>query len=527
MGKFLFRTSILTLILVLGGCNSNSITNKTTGEESTTVANTIEKVEDPSDSSTLTETPSEIGYTLKLLDEFNGATVNFLTDNRLLVNFDGDIVNLSTIDRSSFKFDGNTAIYNENFEFITTLENQGQVTVLSENHFFVRTDTGSTIYNEDFNIVKELGDIILDRGALYTAIYDGIFVYGEPYYHDSKMDYKNGLMDFDGNILYEAVFINPDDSNDEKIVAEMKDIIDKFGANDVYTYDNREILAYVKTDSGRYRVVFVQTYPNDCKIINDLGEYDELVDSAGICLTEDCKIVTLDYVEDATDRVSIKFKIDGKWGIVSLEGNYILEAEYEDVDYIGHDYTQNVDYYKVINGSGRVGIFSTENGLIVEPSLNLDDRMSVLNSNIIVYKPTFDSTIIYNDSGEEIKEFDYQAKISSVYDCLARNFSEKFYNIKRVDSGVEMDLGLLDNNFEFSPLLYEIYGNADYTEYATIGNDVIIGCEYLNDQNTYSLLTVSGELIDNLSGDSYSSLLVINGKYLHIDGKSYELLELK
>lgn len=528
MRKNLFVFASLVIAIMIGGCDSSLSTEETSLNDHEILEDTSIETDESVYNDSIDENQSETSFELRLLDEFTGSNVTFLSDDRLLIENNGTPV-----------------IYNENLELIKNIEKGSKVTVLSENRFFVNNDANSIIYDKNFNIIKEVGDLRVYQGEEFrNSIFDGVFVYAEPYYHDSQMDYKLGLMDFEGNILYNAIFINPEEEfeecsdddglcKNERIIAEMYDIMDSFVPDGIYEYSNKELLAYHSYSDDNnwsiYDLAIIKTYPDHYEVIKELGTYDDIEYHSGSCYYDNCQYYIPSDNDSIEKRISLGVENNEKWGIIDLEGNYILEPEYEEIRYIGSDESDRVDYYTVINNTGRVGVFSTENGLILEPMFSLADSIYLLDSNIVVQSSNVELTKIYNSNGEIVKEFQFYAEISSIYDFSEEgSYSKKFYNIKKREGSDKLDYGLLDMNFEYSPLKYEIDGYGHYTSYATISDEVIIGYEdlYRSGKTTCGLLTLDGESIENLSCDYISSIKVFNGRYLYLDKKIYELVGL-
>ncbi|MGN9121855.1 hypothetical protein [Turicibacter bilis] len=385
-----------------------------------------------------------------------------------------------------------------------------EVIHLSDNRFFVENGEKTTIYDEDFDIVKEVGEIKYSGDVACYGVdiaCDGVFAFEEPFFTDGEMKSKIGLMDFDGNIISEAGTISEDSYDDEFFLYFIDDSI--------YPSDAKQEFLGLKDEGGKFGLSRLLVDNDSFEVLKVLVEpkYDELKLSTYSCLTTGCEYD--EVTEDDLNRQSVAFKSDSKWGIVDFEGNHVLEAEYGDVNHLEYNEEDNLDYYQVINESGKAGVYSTKNGWIIEPTFSYEDKITMINSNIIVKSSTSDLTTIYDINGNVVKEIEANIKISGIED-LSNNKGNSFYESKYIDFDVAP--GLFDSNFNE---IYLEYGN--YHEYhATIADKAIIGCN----GDVCELYTIDGMFVTELPCNDISDIAVVNEKYLLIGTTVYELVEL-
>ena len=247
------------------------------------------------------------------------------------------------------------------------------------------------------------------------------------------------------------------------------------------------------------------------------GDYDEIMSICTLGI-DGYTVLAEDYHSGIN---SVAFKKDDYWGIVGLDGNVILEPEYGKIVFSHHNSNDGLDYYRVTNESGKVGIFNT-NGWVIEPTFSYTDLISIVGSNTVVYEQ-YDSktTKVYNKEGDLLKEFDYRANVDALsnYSNTDMN-SDKFFAVSTWSESNEGQI-LFDSNFNEINLPEEIPNK--YNKFYFLNDEVIL---VRNDRNdvTYYLIDTKGNLITTLESENSEKLHWINDKYL-IDNQSvYELV---
>lgn len=289
-------------------------------------------------------------------------------------------------------------------EFVQELSGS-EIITLSENRIFVVNDENSVIYDENLNVVKEVGNIVpyID----FENSFNGMFLYKEPYFHDGKMKQKYGLMDFNGEILYAAQYMGDSFPNLEEDYE--SDYVDEL-------YDT----------------------------VTAMGGYDE------------------EWMTTPTEpETSEAFKENGQWGIVGLDGNVILEPEYGGVTFSHTNHVDGLDYYKVTTEAGRVGI-ANNNGWVIEPSFAYEDSIYIVgNYTIVSKKSEKDKSYVYeNKTANIIKELDFSIKNATL--LTNSDNSNIKSNIVGLTSTSDKNY-LFDSNFDEIILPEEIRGNLYYS----------------------------------------------------------------
>lgn len=397
-------------------------------------------------------------------------------------------------------------------ELVKKLEGS-KVIPLSENRIFVVNDEHSTIYDENFNVVKDVGNVTISRSN--AKDYIGMFKYKVPYFHDGEMKYKEGLMDLDGNILYEAKLLGSSDED------EMRLFIQSEGG---YGYENN--IGYRVTESGKIELSRLQTYrdvESGESVIKSSdvlfeGEYDEIMTN-GTGIVGEYRGVSLNTDSGIN---SVAFKKDDYWGIVGFDGNVILEPAYGEIVFSHHNSNDGLDYYKVTNESGKVGIFNT-NGWVIEPTFSHTYPISITGSTTVVYEQYGSGkTKVYNKEGELLKEFDYRAGVEALSNLSNSDMkSDEFFGVL---DWSEPNKGaiLFDSNFNEITLAEEIPNK--YNGFSFVNDEVILVGNHFNNDMIYYLIDTKGNLITQLKSKDYEKIHWLNDKYL-VDNKSvYELI---
>lgn len=380
---------------------------------------------------------------------------------------------------------------------------------LSDNRFLLESDEKSVIYDDNFDVIKEVGEIKFSAkiscGAFTTC--QDVFAFEQPFFTDGQMKSKIGLMDLDGNIISPAGTIDEDSFDDEFRVYVVDDSI--------YREDYKEEVLAVKRDGNKIGLSLLVVSSDDYEVVKTLIEpkyYQFDLDGYG-CISSDCQYEEL-WMEDS-NRVSLAFKNDNKWGIVDFEGNNLLEAEYGGIYHLGYNEEESIDYYRVINELGKAGIFSSKDGWIIDPTFSYDDEMKMIASNIFVKLNASECTQIYDNTGNLIYEFEFIAGIYDIEDLSGTDkISNKFFNVTRSD--IDFNLGMYNND------LQQIPESTEYESYATILDKVIVGCR----SSKCDLLTIDGIFVTSLPCTSLSDIEVVGEKYLLIGTNVYELIEL-
>lgn len=327
-------------------------------------------------------------------------------------------------------------------EFVQELEGS-EIVSLSKNRIFVVNDDKSVIYDENLNIIKEVGNIVPYINVEQS--YNGMFIYKEPYFHDGRMQNKYGVMDFNGEILYQAQLIG-DNFLDEE---------------------------YESNDAD--------------------GLFDTIEIMGG-------------YSSDIEDREkTTTFEENGKWGIKDSNGNVILNPEYGQIVFWNHNYGDGMDYYKVITESGRVGIFNNK-GWVIEPTFSYEDNIFIEGNYTVVNKKTEDEkSYVYDQTGSIIKELDFAVdSVNLVGDINDYNSkSDVVYLTSKTDKDY-----LFDSNFN-EIILSEEIKNKQISYYRTFGESLIIlvgsnGNPYIIDKKGNLIFDLE-EDDDNITwlGDQY------------------------
>ena len=393
-------------------------------------------------------------------------------------------------------------------EFLKELE-YSEIITLSENRIFVVNDENSVIYDENLNVVKEVGNAILDRSDVNQS--DRLFIYKVPYFHDGKMQYKEGLMDFDGNILYEAKLL---DSSEKK---EMNAFIQSNRESNDYEFGFR------LNENGTFEIARIQrdltSTGSDVSVLEVLLEWDcdvLLYDSPWWTLKGDYNIP--ENEETYHDVNSVAFKKDDQWGVVGFDGNIILQPEYGEVVFSHHSSIDGLDYYIVTNELGKVGIFNT-NGWVIEPTFSYEDDIFMLGVNTVVavYNTQsgrgYSRANVYNKEGNLIKEFSLIESIKPIVNFWDGNKnSEVFFQVKDMGSS-SSNYTLYDSNFNEVKLSKEISKGSYYFYFL---NDELL---LLRNDASYDLINTKGNLIAHLPYEFYW----INDKYVIYKGEVYEI----
>lgn len=426
----------------------------------------------------------------------NGETIE--SQNSELVN--------NTAEESRIE-EGNKSLSNSmKLNFIKTFEGTG-IWELSENRFLIQNGHQSAIYNENFELIKEVGDITIERRDMVNGF--------EYYFVDGNMKSKAGLMDFDGNILYESQFID----GNEEIYEEMENIIDSLEANRRYTYSREDIIAGLKED-GKYGLVRIQTYPEGIKVLETLIEpiYDELeYDPYAFC-DSSTESGYCEFIGANKQNInSMAFKMNDKWGIIDFKDNILLDAEYGEISKIGFYLNwskEDPDYYKVIDESGKLGIFSTEEGWIIEPQFNYKSDVAFLTSYITIYDEVLKKKFFYDKKGNKVNEFDDSISFKDLQDqSVDKMYSSNYFEFENSKTG---ERGIMNLAFEVIPLPNEV----KYNQFRTLGDRAFL-CEW--GEFKHHVISLDGELIGEIGPDTYP--LFINNKYIFSNMSVYELCE--
>lgn len=401
-----------------------------------------------------------------------------------------------------------------------------KVIPLSENRIFVVNDEHSTIYDENFNVVKDVGNVTISRSNV--SDYRGMFKYKVPYFHDGEMQYKKGLMDFDGNILFEAQLFDSSLNEDETSPKEeeMYSLIRSEGGTTHITYDYTYMVGLRTTENGGIELARIQTYPDtskegDERIVKVLdvlleGDYEALLyEGSSASLEGEYRIP--EYEEKYHDINSVAFKKNGQWGVVGLDGNIILDPEYGKIVFSHHSSIDGLDYYKVTNESGKVGIFNT-NGWVIEPTFSHADQVYMAGLNTVVdEKSKSGKTKVYNKEGKLLKEFDFRASVTPLTNYSNDDVaSDEFFQVSEI--GDNKGQVLFDSNFNEITLPEEIPNN--HNSFNFLNDEVIL----VRNSPDYYLIDTKGNLIAKLKSEDSEKIHWINDKYL-IDNKSvYELI---
>lgn len=393
-------------------------------------------------------------------------------------------------------------------EFLRELE-YSEIITLSENRFFVVNEENSIIYDENLNVVKEVGNVTLDRRDVNQS--DRLFIYKTPYFHDGEMQYKEGVMDFDGNILYEAKLL---DSSEKK---EMTAFIQSNRES------NDDEFGFRFTENGTFEIARIQrdltSNESDVNVLEVLFEWDcdaLLYDSPSWTLKGDYNIPQNEKIYHSVN--SVAFKKNDQWGVVGFDGNIILQPEYGEVVFSHHSSIDGLDYYIVTNELGKVGILNT-NGWVIEPTFSYEDEIFMLGLNTVVavYNKQsgkgYSTANVYNKEGSLIQEFSLIESIEPIVNFWNENEgSEEFFQVE--DMGISSSsYTLFDSNFNEVNLSEEI--SKGYHYFYFLNDELLL----LRNDMIYDLIDTKGNLIAHLPSEFYW----INDKYVIYKGEVYEI----
>ena len=229
------------------------------------------------------------------------------------------------------------------------------------------------------------------------------------------------------------------------------------------------------------------------------------------------------YYTDLSNIGSFVFGENGKFGIMGIDTNIILEPEYAEITY-------NSGYYNVINTSGKIGVFNPKSKKwIIEPSLPLNSIIEVTDSLLLVvpYDRNTISSIVYNDNGELLKEFDgYRANIYNITDIsmdalIEENLSEELVEVKIQKSGGVLHSYVANSNFDL--LDYEFYSEMSLCNLYSIEDKLLLN----QTESSWDIISTNGEFVTSLpksrTGTIGETPLFINGKFLLLDNVLYEI----
>lgn len=437
-------------------------------------------------------------------------------------NQTGDNENIVTAEESRIEEENKSLSNSMKLNFIKNFEGTG-IWPLSENRFLIKNGHQSAIYNEDFELVKEVGDIeiLTIHNSIGSHQLTNAFEYKIPYFVDGHMESKKGLMDFDGNILYEPQFI--DDDNRERIREEMNDVVSSLELDSNYTYSREDVIAGREVD-GKYGLVRIQSYPEGVKVLETLVEpiYDELeYGTSGGC-HESSTLCEYKKLRDYQDKESIAFKSDGKWGIIDFNGNILLDAEYGEISkvylYPSSDADQykveDTDYYKVIDESGKLGVYSTEVGWIAEPQFDYRSKVEFIASYIVVSDNI--RTIFYDNKGNNVYECDKSISFEGLNDeTINKRYSSNYFQFENSQTG---EKGIMNRAFEIIPLPTE----RKYDRFYSLGDKAFL-CLTDDFSQSRHVIGLDGQFIGEVGSDG--DVYFVNNKYIFSNMSVYELSE--
>lgn len=410
-------------------------------------------------------------------------------------------------------------------------------TILNEERILISANEKLIIYNNNFDVVKELEEV-----NYVDTVGENAFIYSVPYYENGELGTVQGVMDFDGNILLEAdpanrilsedgesalwKFIDSLNNNENSIEESIEKVVTKSrwdkGENSAF-YDTIACgLARIKVDEDNEFIEEIETLiePNytsigDCTagLTTPTRYYSELPEEDRYYYSD----------TDLSNIDSVVFGENGKFGIMGIDTNIILEPEYAEITY-------NSGYYNVINTSGKIGVFNPKSKKwIIEPSLPLNSIIEVTDSFLLVvpYDRNTISSIVYNDNGELLKEFDgYRANIYNITDIsmdalIEENLSEELVEVKIQKSGGVLHSYVANSNFDL--LDYEFYSEMSLCNLYSIEDKLLLN----QTESSWDIISTNGEFVTSLpksrTGTIGETPLFINGKFLLLDNVLYEI----
>lgn len=406
--------------------------------------------------------------------------------------------------------------------------NGSNYTVLNDDRIIISDSEKSIIYNSNFEVIKEL------EGIKFSNIYEGdIFEYKEPYYENGELGSIYGVMDFDGNILLEA------DSANTKIIDDDEEgyrtLLQKFISTFESPSEEEEYefaIVYRHTEEGSYATreyglarMKIDEYgrlnTEEVEIIIEphFEAVEDLPEESGALSFNDRYIeFYYDHIDDVSNRNSIAFKENGKWGIVGFDGNIILEAEYGGVTYVD-------GYYSVVTTKGKKGIFNPDDQTwIIEPSLPSNERVYVYKPFVVTTPDSYHlQSTLYNAEGEVLKEVDEGSiTIKDIVDISIdastdRKISDEFFEVYFESQiyCVDKNSNFVDYDFKYVNTLNMLYSDRIYS----VGDKLLL---VKQDDESFDVISTEGEFITNLPKSSKTPLFV-NEKYLLIGKNVYEI----
>ena len=433
----------------------------------------------------------------------------------------------------------------QSLKFVEVGKLVGEVTVLDDEHLLVENDESLSIYDGDLNLIKDLGNISLRKDEYFEGTFEGGFIYSEPYFYNGYMQEKIGLMDNDGNVLYEPYYFSSEgDYTDcdeygvclnERIANEMDEII--------YSSNNLQggAISLVQGLDG-LGISIVKTYSDQSFEETQTlvpANYEELVLEEHLVYTlygtESFMYTELD--ENFNDRQSVGFKRNGQYGIVDFEGNEVLEPNYGLVDLLSYD-KDDQDYYLVVDSSGKTGVFGSKTGWVIEPILSYQDEIKMVNSHIVVKSRSSNSTTVYNIQGDILTTYDDLVEINAIPDWSGENeTSDQFYTIVIEEMSGFSSSSLYNNDLkECFEIPSKIKEDSMFYSYGTISDKVIIISDMLiSGAMPIYIFEIDGDLIGSFSlreadenpmaGDTLGidDIIVFNERFMIVGTKVYEI----
>lgn len=263
-------------------------------------------------------------------------------------------------------------------ELVNQYSDVREIQILSKGRALVKKEDSYSIYDETFNEIKSLGDIEIMEDD------NGFILYRQQIFQDGYFENAYGVLDCDGNVLLEPLI--------GKNYDEVKSIYTSFIQS-----ETAEISVYTEID-----------WESDLVGLKVRGNEEEW-------------ILAPVYVDlNLNESTKYAFKnVDGKWGIVNIDGKIILEPNYSNIEY---DYGQieysdftdeypNEPYFIIYNERGEQGVFTLD-GYLFEPQIPYENKVQYFHDHVIVQDGT--TTTIYNQSGSIVKQFDSNYQFTNV-----------------------------------------------------------------------------------------------------------------
>lgn len=331
-------------------------------------------------------------------------------------------------------------------EVVTQYEGVNEINVMTENRVLVKLDDEYSIYDENFTEIQALGKIDV------LEFNDDYILYSQKLFQDGNFETAYGIFDLDGNIVE-----SPNLDNDR---IDVEEVYNKL------TLEGHEM----KPSINRF-------FDPDTGLVG-LSETKE--NMVGILEEE---VVVQPQYEDIQINNSIQqeyaFKdTDGKWGIINSKGDIILDPVYSSIEFInsvgnnGNSIDKETDSHFIIyNASGEKGIFF--DNVLFEPQFSYESEIQILDGYVIVFDET--STIVYNGSGETVKKFDNECKITKVKHYREKQ-QDKFFTVCN-----NAQCGVMGEDFEwlfkldnYNKMVYslgnEIFFSIVHTSYPDMKN---------------------------------------------------------